>query len=310
MSIMHALLLTSSVAAHCATGSWALNASDQAMFRLHIDMTPTGMVAVWERPAHFRTNGESFSKISGPVQRRPAKSVKFVNGELELSFDDKKPGSAPDIFRVHCVDADHLEVVYLDTGFEPFRFVRLHAPTPVLGPWNAGRDYVRLIERLTNAEMTAIFDADQADRHVADIDWSIIGVADEKRRIRTEELLNTGALHSGDDFYHAAFVFQHGRTSEDYLKAHLLAMIATARGKPDAVWIAPATLDRYLQSVGKPQVLGTQYNAPKDATATQEPYDRELVSDAMRKALHVPTLAEQEERRREYSAKVVAPAKP
>ena len=95
----------------------------------------------------------------------------------------------------------------------------------------------------------------------------------------------------------AAFVFQHGSEANDYLLAHLLATIAIARGRPDAVWIASATLDRYLQAIDKPQILGTQYTIPENGPATQEPYDRALISDAMRKALRVPPLEEQEKRR-------------
>lgn len=60
-----------------------------------------------------------------------------------------------------------------------------------------------------NAEMTAIFEADQAARQAGpDIDWEVVSREDEARRVRTKALLDAGALQSGDDFYHAAFVFQ------------------------------------------------------------------------------------------------------
>jgi hypothetical protein len=152
----------------------------------------------------------------------------------------------------------------------------------------------------SNPEMAAIFQADQADRSVAPIDWKVVRPADEKRRERTGQLLDAGALQTGDDFYDAAFVFQHGDTANDYLKAHLLAMVAVAKGHPDAPWIAAATLDRYLQDIGKPQVLGTQFTGTDGGKFTQEPYDRTLASDAMRKAVQVPSLAEQEMQRRAY----------
>ncbi len=41
---------------------------------------------------------------------------------------------------------------------------------------------------------------------------------------------------------------------DDYLLAHTLAMIAVAKGDEGSLWIGTATLDRYLQSVGKPQI--------------------------------------------------------
>lgn len=158
----------------------------------------------------------------------------------------------------------------------------------------------------SNPEMAAIFKADQADRMTQPIDWKVVWPADEKRRIRTEQLLDEGDLKSGDDFYDAAFVFQHGDAANDYMKAHLLAMVAIAKGQPDATWIASATLDRYLQEIGKPQVLGTQFTGSEDGKFTQEPFDRNLASDAMRKALQVPPLAKQEAQRREYEAQALS----
>jgi hypothetical protein len=292
------------------SGSWDLKAGDQTLFRIEIAETPSGTIATWERPEHFQTDGESFSRITGPVIRRQTRTVRMAGADIELVFEDPTPGSAPDVLRLHPVDASHADMTIEGAPFEPFSLVKAPADAPPLGPWDPGRSYALTIVRPTNAEMSAIFSADQADRQAADIDWSIVGPADNKRRARTEELLGSGALQSGDDYYHAAFVFQHGADPGDYLKAHLLAMIAVARGRPDAVWIASATLDRYLHAIGKPQVLGTQYAIPSDSPATQDPYDRALISDAMRKALHVPSIEEQEARRRQYDQAAAASKKP
>jgi hypothetical protein len=153
-----------------------------------------------------------------------------------------------------------------------------------------------------NPEMAALFKADQADRSTHPIDWKIVRPADEKRRERTKQLLDAGVFWTGDDFYDAAFIFQHGDAANNFLEAHLLAVVAAAKGQPDAPWIAAASLDRYLQEIGKPQVLGTQFSRTDDGKFTQEPYDRTLASDAMRKAIQVPSLAEQEVERRGYEA--------
>lgn len=146
---------------------------------------------------------------------------------------------------------------------------------------------------VSNPEMKAIFDADQGDREHQAIDWSVVGPADVKRLARTKELLAQGVLHTADDFWEASFVFQHSDTANDYLMAHLLAMAALAKGKTDAIWITSATLDRYLAKIGQKQVIGTQYFKPKD-TWTQEPYDRTLVPDSLRKELGVESQAEQQ----------------
>lgn len=153
--------------------------------------------------------------------------------------------------------------------------------------------------RPSNAEMTAIYDADQAVRaSKTPVDWKAVRPADRDRRARTRALLDTGALHSADDFFHAAFVFQHGDLAEDYLTAHALAVISAARGKPGAAWIAAATLDRYLQSIGQPQIYGTQFRRSAGSDWTQEPYRRDVLSDALRRATGVPPMAEQEEKRK------------
>jgi hypothetical protein len=160
----------------------------------------------------------------------------------------------------------------------------------------------------SNAEMTRLFDEDQAPRmEPAKIDWSVVGPQDEARQAATRRLLDAGALHSADDYWHAAYIFQHGSKPEDYLVAHSLAIIAAARGRRDATWIAAATLDRYLQAIGQKQVYGTQYHFPKDGPVTQEPYDPTLISDALRTATGVPTLAGQKERAKEMAARYGRP---
>jgi len=147
-----------------------------------------------------------------------------------------------------------------------------------------------------NAEMTAIYAADQAPRTAGSVavDWTIVAPQDAERRRRTRELLDAGA---------PATVFQHGTEAADYMLAHTLAVLAAARGRSDASWMAAATLDRYLQAVGHSQIYGTQYSTPDRQNTTQEPYDRDLISDALREALGVPSQAEQEVRRREIAAR-------
>lgn len=154
-----------------------------------------------------------------------------------------------------------------------------------------------------NAEMAAIFAADQAVRHNISPekfrDRAFVmemNAADAARRVQTRALLDAGALRTGEDYRAAAFVFQHGSTPEDYLLAHSLAVAAVAKGSPEGAWIAAATLDRYLQMTDKPQIYGTQTRKTRDAPATLDPYDRALVPDSLRTALGVPPQSEQDAR--------------
>ncbi len=304
LALLPFLLAAAPVADNDLAGSWDLDAGGTTIFRLEIAKVPDGITATWVRPEHFETDGDTFSRLSGPVVRRKARSLRSVDSDIEVSFDDPRPGTRPDIMRLHRVDDRHMDATYVGTGLSPFHFTLGGRHPAPFGPWDGEREYeLASANRPSNPEMAAIFDADQADRKAgAKIDWSVVGPADEKRRKRTQELLDAGQLQSAQDYFGAAFVFQHGSKPEDFLKAHLLAMVAVARGKPSAIWIASATLDRYLQNIGKPQVLGTQFSLPRHAPATQEPYDRTLVSDAMRRVLKVPPQAAQEEQRLRYQA--------
>ena len=125
---------------------------------------------------------------------------------------------------------------------------------------------------------------------------------DAMRRAEAKLLVTAGEVKTAQDFHDAAFIFQHGHLPEDYLLAHILAIEAIVKGDASSKWIAAATLDRYLQTIGQKQVFGTQYlnkgysyllqhrddpNATNSPEAeqkgeTQEPYDRTLVPDALR----------------------------
>lgn len=119
---------------------------------------------------------------------------------------------------------------------------------------------------------------------------------DRLRRERAKNLLAEGGLKTANDFYYAAFIFQHGNTADDYLLAHTLALASAARGRKDAAWIAAATLDRYLQTIGQKQIYGTQYLNNRETGPTMEPYNRDLVPDTLRDALGVPSQAKQADR--------------
>jgi hypothetical protein len=129
------------------------------------------------------------------------------------------------------------------------------------------------------------------------------------RREKVKALLAAGELETGEDFHEAAFIFQHGNNTDDCLFAHVLAMEAVLKGNDEAKWIEAATLDRYLQSIGQPQVFGTQYpldpNLPHEAHPpvgsqaafrtgrTLAPYNEQFLPDSARFDFCVPALAQQ-----------------
>ncbi len=164
-----------------------------------------------------------------------------------------------------------------------------------------------------NLEMASMFEADQEIRKsfsqekANDQEYVTRMIEeDEHRRARTAALLKDGELRTANDFYRAAFIYQHGGEPSSYLMAHTLAVAAAARGHEKAGWISAATLDRYLQSIGQPQIYGTQTSIPQGQAPTMEPYDEDLIPDSLRAILGVPIRAEQDARLEQFRAMVKA----
>ena len=157
-----------------------------------------------------------------------------------------------------------------------------------------------------NEALAAMFAADQAARTGGMISNGVlVTMQDAERRARTRALLDADQINTARDYFHAAFIFQHGSEPDDFLLAHVLAVTAVSKGHPQASWIAAATLDRYLQQIGRPQIYGTQFQLREAAgEVTQGDYDQELLPDALRSAAGVPSLQAQEDQRREMQAQM------
>lgn len=155
------------------------------------------------------------------------------------------------------------------------------------------------------SEVHKLYIEDQRDRGVgtkAALSGIELSTRDQERRARVHQMLKAGLLETAQDFHDAAFIYQHGQTSEDYLLAHVLATVAVAKGDNKSLWISAATLDRYLYAIHKPQVFGTQYHWTDDQPVTQEPYERTLIPDQLRAVLCVPSVKQQAENLRDFQA--------
>ena len=104
-------------------------------------------------------------------------------------------------------------------------------------------------------------------------------------------LYKTGALRTGNDYYHAAMILQHSQRPDDFLLAHEFCIVAVAKGNRRALWLAAATEDRFLMNIKRPQRFGTQYRSVGDAPLALYQMGSG-VTDALRAELKVPTLAE------------------
>lgn len=150
-------------------------------------------------------------------------------------------------------------------------------------------------DALASARAQTLFSLDQQDRQGV-IDWETVAPRDQARREEVRTLLAQGRLTTAENFYAAAFIFQHGNCAAHYRVANLLAEQALSKGRAGAGWLYAATFDRWRPSLGEPQRFGTQYT--RDARGCQfklAPVDPGT-TDAERARYGVPPLAEAEAR--------------
>lgn len=155
-----------------------------------------------------------------------------------------------------------------------------------------------------NAELTALYAADQGDRQGgADaIDWTKVEPRDRAREKRVDDILAAGGARSGADFYHAAMVWQHGQGVPAYEHAHELALVAVTLDPANktARWLAAASEDRLLVNEHELQRWGTQYQKRDEGWVLNE-YDP-TTTDAERALWNVPPLAVAQQRARDMNA--------
>jgi hypothetical protein len=304
MRYLAVVMMTVFAMAACATdsrdftGTWAVKLGQRNLFVLNLRSNGSGIAGTFSRPAALASSNNTFSNMHGLRTDKIVRS-RVEDGILRLTIQNASDAKDKDVYAVKLVE-DHAELLYDDLPagivMEPLRLERAAAGTQVATDWEPNRLYVVGDSDVPNGAMKALFDEDQRVRATAKIDWTLVSKSDADRREQTRTLLAEGALHTGKDFEEAAFVFQHGSSAQDYLLAHTLAMVAVSKGDVEAIWIAAATLDRYLENAGQKQIFGTQYSSDPNHHWTQEPYDRELISDALRRQLGVPPQALQAER--------------
>ncbi|WP_162993564.1 hypothetical protein [Asaia bogorensis] len=155
-----------------------------------------------------------------------------------------------------------------------------------------------------SSELKKLFHEDQSDRATPNINWKKLSEADNYRISIVEKMLKNNGIKTGLDYYEAAFIEQHGSNPKNYLLAHIFSIVSLSKGYKRASWISAATLDRYLITIGKPQIFGTQthYDLDKNGDpigeASREPFDSELVSDNVRNAMNITNLKDLAERLR------------
>ncbi len=127
----------------------------------------------------------------------------------------------------------------------------LAGPAPVPSPSLAAAD-----------QLACMYRTDQRDR--VTLRW-LNTSRDDARVARVLELHRAGLAQEPEQLLDAAIILQHGHDSSRHRIAYELAKAASEKGvntrrwtQGTAEWLTRATYDRWMLSIGKPQVYGTQ----------------------------------------------------
>jgi hypothetical protein len=146
-----------------------------------------------------------------------------------------------------------------------------------------------------NKELDSLYEADRQERtnqpKVNTSEYKAMRGRDLERRERVMEMVAAEALNSAEDYYHAAWIMNHGDAPQDARNAHRLALRSSELGYRPARWLAAATYDRWQMYRGKPQKYGTNYvyDGRRDRLWDVDPE----TTDEERADWDVPPLAEQ-----------------
>ncbi|WP_300619038.1 hypothetical protein [Dokdonella sp.] len=157
-----------------------------------------------------------------------------------------------------------------------------------------------------NARLEAIFKQDQQTRSRQPIDWKVVSVQDKEHRIEVLDLLKSGKVVTAKDHFHAAMVYQHGDSLDDYRLAFALAQVAATLDPSlkSARWLTAAAWDRMLMKRNVPQWYGTQYHQPvPGGPMALYPVNEAAVTDAERAEMNAPSLQEAKDRLKQVNAK-------
>lgn len=248
-------------------------------------------------PRQMNTDGRNFSAISADTISERVTTEAPKAQTVRITASDPANPKDVKVFDLTLTGPDEAQLKIAGGPISAWPVTRYDgsgAPRVWTG-WDARRSYPLEDEFVDqSAEMAEIYKADQAVRQSMEsfrANAKQIAKEDAARRARVRQLLAKDELKAAEDFRLAAMVFQHGSEPRDYLFAHTLSLVALVKGDRSAAWIASATLDRYLNSIGQPQIFGSQFGfdgKPQGAV------DGDLVSDALRRQLGVPALADQQ----------------
>jgi len=151
-----------------------------------------------------------------------------------------------------------------------------------------------VVAQTDNNELQKMYDEDQNSRQVKKIDWSILSKQDKEREKRVYEMISSGQIKTGKDYYNSAMIFQHGNDTVASSMAVKHMKKAIDLDSTVNKWLLAAAIDRDLMRRNKPQIYGTQYVMNNGETKWKRYIiDTTQVTDEQRKFYKVETLVEQ-----------------
>jgi hypothetical protein len=148
-----------------------------------------------------------------------------------------------------------------------------------------------------NLRLDDLYAADQKDRekvYATTEDVDALKLRDQERRRELVSMIGQGTVNTSNDMYHAAVLFLHGSEPKEFLSAHRLAVMAAINGHRPSRWLAAASLDRFLMSMGLPQTYGPQFEHSEDNNLYQLrlPIDDTTVLHFEKRFFGVPPVVE------------------
>ncbi len=157
-----------------------------------------------------------------------------------------------------------------------------------------------------NQELKKIFDQDQQEclNQPADNtpEHKALRMRIQARMAKTQFIVESGAMLSGEDWFHACIIFLHGDCIKDFWQAYQYGLKSVELNHTAARKYAAAAYDRWLMYQGKPQKYGLQY--VPDGTRIRLWDVDPKTSDAERAQWDVPPLEKLYENAQEVSKRV------
>lgn len=122
-----------------------------------------------------------------------------------------------------------------------------------------------LIQFNRSKELSSLVTDDQSDREkwsaMSQSELDDVALRDRIRRIRVGEIFGEGCFKMAADYAAASMIYQHGDVPDHYYQAFIWANRAVALGDEEQKKLVALTIDRYLVSIGKKQLFGSQFFA-------------------------------------------------